>query len=726
MSMARPKKDQSQQTAVQSSTNPSDPLLECFGYILSLYGLQPDLQAMLSALPRAQNSMIQPHDLEMLAKELSINIQIRRMGFSGLPSLNTPAILLLRGQKAQVMLPSETHKGEVFVPGQGLVKQNSETLRDEYYGHIITIAPPGAKTRHIEHMWQPKAIDWFWKPVLSYWPQYAEIILCSFFINLFAVAMPLFTMNVYDRVVPNFATDTLYVLAIGIVIAFTFDFLFKTVRAYILEKVAAQVSARFDRDLMAKFMDLAYEDIGLSVGAKTNIFRELHSIRDFYSTRLVPAIVDVPFFIFFLLIIDLIAPTVVWVPALGAAVIVALTIFVQVPINRLTRKYFSDMQAKSGHMVETLAGLETTRLFGAQGNALFRWQDKTSRAAQSARQNQFLLSVAGNFSTTVMMLVNVFVVFTGVFAIHAGELSIGGLIAVTILSSRAMAPIMNIAGVVSKMKQSRDALQMVDKLFQIPVPGQDGKPKGAKGPFTGNIQLKNVSYHYKDQSLPALDTVSLSIKAGEKIGLIGQTGAGKSTLAKIIAGLLQPETGNLLYDGFSHDTIHPDELRRYIGVVPQQSFFFNSSIRDNIMLGAHDISDENFRQATELSGLNMYIEQTGQGFDSEVGEDGRFLSGGQKQAIALARAIVRNPQILIFDEPTTGMDQALEQWVRSKLTPYLEDKTFIMVTHRTGLLSLINRLVLLNKGQIAADGQRDKVLEQLGGAKPESTTNARI
>lgn len=688
-----------------------DPLQECFRYLLSLQGLTPDLLAVRQAMENP-DSALEPAGLQEIADRVGMNATIRKIPFSMLRELLTPAILLLNGRGAAVYVPAGA-QSRIFIPGGGEVA-DIEDLRNAYMGHVVTVAPAGRDDESTAHMWRQGKIDWFWQPVRAYWRGYTEILVCSLFINMLVIALPIFTMNIYDRVVPNFAMDTLYVLTMGVTLAFVFDFLFRTIRAHILEKIAARLSVRFDRELMARLIDLPPDAMAMSVGEKSNIFKELQGLRDFYSTRLVPAFVDLPFSLLFLVVIYLIAPSVTFVPALGIVSILGIQAAVQNMLVRRTHDQFSASQAKSAALVEILAGVQTIRMFGAAGGRLSRWSEACERAAASAHRSQALLNAAGNLSGLVITLVNIFVVFFGVYAIQNGDLTVGGLIAATILSGRALAPVTGVAGVVSRLSQSRDVLKTIDGIFAIPSESRLAATLGAKGPFSGRIELQNVAYQYKGQSIPAVQGVNLNIRAGEKIGLIGQTGAGKSTLAHLVGGVIAPRTGTILYDGFAHDTILPAELRRSIGFVPQKSVFFSGTIRDNILLGALDVTEEDFARAAELSGLNMYIHQTGQGFDTEIGEGGSRLSGGQQQALALARAMIRDPAILIFDEPTTGMDSMLEQAIHQNLKSYLRGKTFIMVTHRTTLLPLVERLVLMTKGRVTADGPRDEILRLLG------------
>ncbi|MCB9974528.1 MAG: type I secretion system permease/ATPase [Rhodospirillales bacterium] len=690
-----------------------DPLQDSFRYILSLQGKNPDLESVRAAMESA-GDFLEPAGLQEMADKIGMKAQIKKIPFGMLGELAAPVILLLKEKKAIVRVPAQGEGVGCYLPGKGKVEWDQDSLRDSYLGHAVLITAKGKDDATTAHMWKQGKVDWFWQPIRAYWPGYAEILVCSLFINLFVIALPIFTMNVYDRVVPNFAVDTLFVLTLGITLALSFDFLFRTIRAHILEKVAARLSVRFDRALMERLIDLSPDATSMTIGEKTNIFKELQGLRDFYSTRLVPAFVDLPFALLFILVIHWIAPAVTLVPVAGVLAILAVQTVMQSLLTRSTRELFTTTQSKSSVLVEMLGGVQAIRMFGASGARLARWSESCEHAAASARRNQSALNVAGNLCALIMALVNVFVVFFGVYAIQSGDLSIGGLIAATILSGRAVAPVTGVAAVLSRLKQSRDVLRTIDTIFSTPSETELAASLGKKGPFSGQMELRNVTYQYKGQSMPAVQGINLSIGAGEKVGLIGQTGAGKSTLAHLLGGLVTPLTGTILYDGYAHDTILPAELRRSIGFVPQKAFFFSGTIRDNILLGAHDVSEQDFARAAELSGVNMYIQQTGQGYDTEIGEGGARLSGGQQQAISLARAMIRNPSILIFDEPTTGMDSMLEQAIQRNLKTYLKDKTFILVTHRTTLLPLVDRLVLLTRGRITSDGPRDEILHALG------------
>lgn len=692
-----------------------EPLVACLQVVLSFYGMHADIDGLIDDSAR-EDATFTIKDLPSLAKKMNFSYEEGVLSIDELKSVVFPCVIPLKDGTLCVHFPEKTHGGKIYKPEIGVIEERLSDFVELFEGKVYVMTPKKSTTdMSISHMIRGHAVDWFWQPIVTYWPRYMEVVLCSLFINLFVVALPLFTLNVYDRVVPNYATATLVALTIGISIALFFDFFFKTARSYILERVASKVGAQYDFDLMERLLHIKTQELNFSLGEKVNIFRELQSIRDFYATRLAPTVVDVPFLLLFLGIIFLISPVLVIPPVLGSIIIFTVNLIMQVPNNRATEQYFSSMQNKSSTLVETLSGSETFRMFNAVGSRLFRWSIAATRAAEATRYNQFIRANIANFSMTTLHFVHVFVVFLGVFEIQSGHLTIGGLIACSILSGRAIAPIMSLSNVLTNLRQSLDVLTTIDKMFQLDHEQDDIAKTSPKGPFEGKIELRNVVFQYGAQTRPALNDVSFTVNPGEKVGFIGRTGAGKSTTAKLISGFLMPEKGEVLIDDFSIDTIAPTELRRTIGIVPQKSFFFNGTIRENVLVGREDIDPKSLERAVELSGLDIVMKQTGLGLDMEVGENGDRLSGGQQQAISLARAFIRDPQILIFDEPTNGMDSVLEGRVKQALSEFLKDRTFIMVTHRTTLLPLVDKLVFMDGGKVAMYGARDEVLKKLSG-----------
>ncbi len=682
---------------------PEKSFIRSLHQLLSIYGQDRNLDILLNDKDFQHNEAITPDHIKNWGEKIGVKLEMKSISFSKLSTLEKPYIIIKSDDYSQIF----THDNN-----------DLDLKEDEYSGYIILFDGVISNDNYIKED-NPKGkkhpIDWFWTPILSYWKSYAEIITCSILINLFAMSLPLYTMNIYDKVVPNFAQDTLIALTIGIMVILVFDFLIKTIRSYILEYISTDVSTKFDILLMERLFAFPALSLDMSVGERSSIFRELQGIRDFYASKLAVVFVDLPFFILFILVIHALSPALSMIPLAGGVAILLINLFLYIPINRYSQKHIQDAQSKSSTLIEILSGINTIKIFNSVANYLSRWSVISKNTAQSAQRSQFLTETTQHLSMMILYMVNISVVYFGVYEIENGNLSVGALIACTILSSRAVSPILGVSGILSRLKHAQGILKAINDLFDLPYEGENPEKYEQKNDFSGKIEFRNVSFQYPNHPQPALRNISFSINSGEKIGLIGQTGAGKTTIAQLISYNIQAQEGSVLIDNYDITSINPVSWRNNIGIVPQTPHFFSGSIRDNILLGRSNIDEANFKQACALSGLDLFIEQTGQGFDSQVGERGEWLSGGQRQSIALARALVHNPDIIIFDEPTNGMDHALELHIIKNLQNYLRDKTFIMITHRTTLLPLVDRLILLNKGQIAADGDRDSIIKKLSG-----------
>lgn len=692
---------------------PSFSAKEGLGTVLSFYDTEVDLEGLLPAFVRAEEN-ISLDNIEEFLTRIGFLVERRSLSSQTIQDLEFPSLFLSDQQELCAYLPKKTQAASFFIPGKGHIADFPEDL-SPMLDNVLIIFPKPQKAHNTEHMKKDHKLDWFWEPIVSFWKDYSEVLLCSLFINFLALALPLYTMNIYDRVAINYSLPTLVVLTMGVCLAIVFDFFFKTSRSYILESVAAKISTKHDADLMERLINIHVDDMGISTGEKANIFRELQGVREFYASKLAPTAVDFPFFLLFCLIIYYVGGMVVIVPIVGAVTLVLLNMAARMPINRSTEKNFSSNQNKYSMLIETLSGLSAIRIFNAVGDRLFRWKTVAGNAAEVSRRHRFMTSTIASLSLMVSQITHVGVISVGVVLISSNDLTVGGLIACTIISGRAMAPVVSLSSLLGTLRQSKDVLLTIDKIFQLPFDDYYTNAKSLKGPFKGEWEFDNVGYQYSGQPRAAVRHFSLKIGAQERVALIGKTGAGKSTVSKLLTGYLIPQEGSILLDGFLLGAISYSELRSSIGYIPQDPFFFNGTIKENITMGDEYLDQKSMDFAIEFSGLDLVLQQIGQGLDMNIGENGSRLSGGQKQAISIARAIIRKPDILIFDEPTTGMDNALEARVKQALAAYVKNRSFIMVTHRSSLLPLVDRLVLLDKGQIIADGSRDEIMKKLAG-----------
>ncbi len=682
--------------------------------LLSFYDLNLDLEGILHDIPLKQNES-NLSCISRFLESIGFEARLEKVKLLNISNIKIPALVEIDDKSIALVMSKDIFGSERYVFASN-ENQEDTLINNPYNGNVLYIVPISDDiSSYASHMKRRKPLDWFWKPIAKHWGSYYEIIFCSLFINLLVLAIPLFSLNVYDRVIINFAEETLAVLTIGVLFALIFDFIFKTIRAYILEKLTEKLGNEYDFKLMEKLLCTKVSELKLSIGEQANMFRELHSVREFFAGRLVPTLVDLPFIVLFLFIIYLLSPILVSVPIIIIIIIIISNLLVHIPIGRITEDYFAAIQSKSNLLIETLVGMQALKMFGANSNRLFQWDISISKASRASRYNNFIIAFISNFTFTASQICHVFVIFFGVYQIQEGNLTIGGLITCTILSARAIGPVMNFSSLLARLKQSNDILRAIDVFFSLDSNNSKNIHKSTKGPFIGEIQIKDISYKYETQQSHALHKLNLSISSRQHIGLIGKTAAGKSTLAKVIAGLIEPTEGELTLDGFNYKVIPNTELRRSISYAPQDSLFFQGSILYNITLGRDNIDKNDIEEAVFMSGLDVVMNNTSQGLDMEVGEQGVRLSGGQRQAISIARAIVMKPQILVFDEPTTGMDSALEYHVKTKLKDYIKNKTFIMITHRTSLLSLVDRLILLDSGRLIADGDRDEILKKISG-----------
>ena len=697
---------------VSEESSDRDPLVVCVETVLEFHRMRTDLAGLVAELPTPGAKWCMA-DLPAVAEHLDLSLRIIKSEAAEIRETLTPVILPLENERYAIVTPGSDDQHDFILPGQTPVPLTDEHLEQWVGGRVVVLMPQqGVTGAATDHMSADRSIDWFWLPIKKYTPNFGEVVLCTVFINLLVIALPLFTLNVYDAVVPNLAMSTLTVLALGVGIAILFDVVLKTARTSILERIAARTGVQFDGALMQRMLSVQEEQMQLSVGERCNLFRELQGLRDFYATKLVPALVDFPFFLLFLLVIYLISPALTMVPIGIAVAILALNAIVQIPVKRSTKVLFSSMQEKSSMMVEMLTGSVAIKQLNATGTSLSRWNISTEQAAEAARKSQRWVSLGQHGSLGLMQLNHVLIVVVGVYQIQAGTLTVGGLVAGTILASRTIAPIMNLHSVIARWTQSRDCLKTIDELFTRAVDRIDGKVCPGQA-LEGAIDIRNFTYSYPDQSSAAVGGVNLSIKAGESLCLIGPSGAGKSTLARAIAGALTPSEGQICIDGYDYQAMTSARLRENVALIPQNPFFVAGTIRDNLLLGIKHCTDEKIAHATQLAGIDLVMAGSGSGLDTEVGENGRNLSGGQKQAISIARAILRDTRVLVFDEPTNGLDSALESHFMNTMRAFARDRTLIMVTHRMSLVSLVDRVVVMDKGSIKADGDTDSVMKRI-------------
>jgi len=569
-------------------------------------------------------------------------------------------------------------------------------------------APEMAKLRH-RH--------WFWGTIFSSWRIYRDVLVASFLINLFALASPLFIMNVYDRVVPNNAVETLWVLAAGIGIVYLFDLLMRSLRGYFIDVAGKKSDIQISASIFEKVLGIRMEDRPPSVGAFANNLRDFESVRDFITSATITTLVDLPFVGLYLLVIYFIGGPIVTIAMVAILLILLYGVIIQSPLRKSVEATFRASAQKGATLIETLTGVETIKHLGAESAQQRRWEQLTAQIAKWSVRSRLLSASAVNVSTFLQQLSSVGVVIFGVYLITEGELSMGGLIAAVMLTGRSLGPMGQVANLAVRYFNAKTALQGLEAVMSLSVERPTGKTFISRETLNGDLEFDKVSFSYPGEQRQALTDISFKVKAGERVAIIGRVGSGKTTVEKLMQCLYQPSEGAVRVDGIDVRQIDPADLRRNIGYVPQDILLFFGSVKDNITMGAPYAVDEDIVRAADVAGVTEFVNQHPLGFDLPVGERGESLSGGQRQSVAVARALLMDAPILLMDEPSNSMDNATEEMLKQRLAEYVGDKTLLLITHRASLLSLVDRLIVMESGQIIADGPKDSVLEALKQGK---------
>jgi len=544
---------------------------------------------------------------------------------------------------------------------------------------------------------------------------YKNILLSTVFINLLVLAVPLYTMNVYDRVLPDFDQPTLVVLFLGVLLALVFDLILKILRSSALTNLADRVSFEVESRFFKEITE-GDEYAHLSTGLKFRLFQDLTHIRMFQITKVLPFLFDLPFFLLFLGVIYMISSSLFYVPLLGAVFFVCLGGLGLMIASHFDTSKMQAAQEKTNLLLETFQGFDTLKLMHASAASLEKWQDSLLQNISCEKPEQRTQNFLTHCASFTALLVSATVVFVGAFEVSENKLTLGGLIAVSILSSRALAPISALVPILSGYQGYKNARSKLDSISDQRLIYPENKPDLSDKNLSGAFSLKGVSYEYPGQSQNALSDLTLEIQKEERLAVIGVSGAGKSTLIKVLSGVLEAQEGHVLWDEFQIDAISDAQRARHIGLSSQDDFFFAGTLKDNVFMGVNHSfqhEDKHVEQVCFLSGLDLFMEQTGFGWDTPILEKGHNLSTGAKQSISLARAMMHDPQILILDEPLNGLDFTIEKRLIDHLPKWLKGKTFIMITHRTSLLSLVNQILLLEKGKVKTRGPRDQIIEAL-------------
>ncbi len=702
---------------IVSEATANDPLLGSLVILAEHFGQSVPESALVSGLPLV-DSRLTPRLFASAAARASLSARVIKRPLKDLRTMLLPVILLMKNAGAVVLKSRSGKNATVVIPetGTGAVQMPLTELQPDYTGYAICVKPEYRASELDEGVGKQEINNqhWFWGAVLPLWRTYLQVFAAAFFINCLALAAPLFIMNVYDRVLPNKAFTTLWVLALGIGMAIVFDFIFKTTRVALLNNVGRRADLVLASRLFQHVLSLDLSKRPLKTGTFANQLRDYEMVREFFTSSTVITLTDFMFIWLFIFVIYYVAELVALVPAIAVIAVLIVVVALQVSLHRAVNKAQAEANHRHSILFEALTGLETIKCLRAEGQFQRKWEQFIGRNAVTTERLRHLSSLATNFTSFMQQLVTVGVIVVGLYLFDAGEVTPGAIIAAVILSSRAVAPLGQIASTLSRAQQAIHSFRVLDNIMGLPEEDLGQVRHISRRIDAGSVAFEEVTFKYPESETSALEHFSLKISEGERVGIIGKIGSGKTTIGRLLVRLYVPSSGSLLLDGIDIRQYHTAEIRRCVAFVSQDSALFHGSVRDNIVLGAPQLSDELVVHAADLSGVTDFVRGHPQGFTMPVGEAGRFLSSGQKQAIALARAFLLVPKIIFLDEPSGAMDTASERLLVERLkAAFKSEQTVIVTTHRANMLALVNRLIVLDRGKILADGPRDDVLAML-------------
>ena len=640
-----------------------------------------------------------------------------------IPSLAVPLVLMLHNEEAAVVVRIEgVGRNRIYFLRQidGLEQQLShDELVSLYLGYCWFIKPKVTADNRSDLPEYHLPKSWFWKVIWRFKGYYYQVILATFIINFLALVSSLYVMNVYDRVIPNQAYETLWVLSIGVMLAILFEFLAKMIRGHLTDIAGKKADLIISSAIFRRMMALRLADRPASAGSYANNLREFESVREFMTSASLLVLVDLPFLLLFITVIFIVGGKLAIVPAIIIPIVIIVGFIVQRPLSRYINESMKESSQRQGLAVEALEGIETLKTNNATGWAQQRWDTYTAKTSASSIKVKDTANFMINFSVAMQQLNTVFLVLFGTYLIHnentAERITMGALIAAVILSGRALSPLAQVAGLATRFQQAKLALEGLNNIIERPIERVPERKYISPSNIQGNITFENTCFQYQEDGKPAVSNLNLQIRAGEKIGILGRIGSGKSTMLKLASGLYDGSTGNVMLDNIDMRQIDPNFLRSQILLLSQSPRLFLGTLRENMDLARSDgySSDQELLEALQRFGLDKIIRGHPKGLDMPLGEDGLGLSGGQKQIIALARMTLRNPRIVLLDEPTTGLDQATERMSLQAISQWAQDKTLLVVTHRPQVLQIVNRIIVMDEGKVVMDGPRDLVLQRL-------------
>ena len=696
-----------------------DPVLDCLTF-LARQSDRPSSPVLLRAgLALSDHGTLPFHQVEPALDQVGMRGEPIARKLSGWAERQLPAILELHDERAAVLL--ELRDGDALIYAPGLADPMWVALREleaAFTGRAVVVEADPTRERESERPWdKTKRTHWFWSEVWKVRGQFWPVLLAALVVNLLALAVPLFTMNVYDRVIPNKAIPTLWVLALGVALALAFDFVLRIARSQLIDEIGRKLDAKFSQKLFEKVMNLPMAERQGSTGAFARRVSEYENVRDFFASTTVVLVVGISFLVIFLILITVLAGWLVLVPLIGMALMLFAGVMLQKGMGRAALDAQADSSLQHSILVESIAGIETLKAARAEGQMLSRWRRYATMTAATQERMRRLTAIAVNLASVSQQFISVGLLIGGFYRFNAGEMSMGAIIAIVMLAGRALAPIGQFAFLITRSRQATTTLDSLQKMMEAGDERQSAARSIVPEIRSGTIELSHVDFRYPGAARDSLSDLNLTIKPGERIGIIGRVASGKSTLGRLLCGLYAPGEGTMTIDSLDSRQYHPHQIRESFRFVGQDAELFSGTVRDNLMLGAAQADDAQLVDAVVRSGADIFLSRDAAGFDLQVGERGSRLSGGQRSLLVLARALVSPSKLLFLDEPTGAMDTQTELYFIDHLkTALASDQTLVVSTHRHHMLSIVDRLIVIDGGRIIADGPRQAVLAHLTAA----------
>ncbi len=701
-----------------------DPLLDSLVVVAKLYDKHVTATALSAGLPLVENKLTTTL-LPRAAERAGLSARMLNRPLDEIVPEVLPAILLLHNGHACVLteLDLANNKARIIRPEAGLgeVEMHVDGLSELYSDFCFFIKREYQFDKERRLVTGEAGKHWFWDTLRLSFPIYRDVILASVLINLFVLASPFYVRNVYDRVVPNSAFDTLWAFSIGIGIIFFFDLLLKLIRTYFLDIAGRKSDVILSSKIFAHVQALKLEHRPASVGSFAKMVSEFESIRDFITSATMSTLVDIPFVIIFLLAIYVFSGNLVIVPLVSVGIILLITIIIRRPVDESITHSYGASTVKNGLLIETLNGLETVKSNRMEGINQRKYEQNVGETSFWSNRSRLFSTIGTSTSGFVQQMTTVALLIVGVYEIANHELTMGGLIAASMLTGRVIAPMAQVAGLIARYGQTKEAYSGIARIMDMPIERDPDKAYLQRDKTDGHFELENVGITFPGQTVSIINGVNLNIPAGSRLAVIGRIGCGKTTLLRLLMGLYTPTEGVIKLDGIDIRQLDPSDLRAMIGCVEQQPTLFSGTIRDNIASGTPYATDEQILKAAEMAGVLEFTATHPEGLNRQTGENGRMLSGGQRQCVALARALLRDPKILIFDEPTSALDQDSERRLIARLSKLAPDKTIIVFTQRLAILSLLDSIAVMDAGEILMHGPKQEVLDRLAGKHASST-----